>query len=95
MEIEKELVLKLLTDLGFPVFITLISVYIVFLTLKFILSDVVIIINKIMVLIGQLKTELKSIESDIAILDILITGALGVKIDLTKFTNKINHKDEH
>jgi hypothetical protein len=48
-----------------------------------------------MVLIGQLKTELKSIESDIAILDILITGALGVKIDLTEFTNKINHKDEH
>lgn len=87
---EKEIILKLLSDLGFPVMITMASVYIVFLTLKFILADVLLLIRKILVLIQEIDDKIKDTENDVSMLDILITSALGIKIDLTQYINKLN-----
>lgn len=86
---QEEILLKLLSELGFPIMITLVSVYIAFISLKLILADVLILIKKIRELIQSIDTKVKNIENDISILDILITSAMGVKIDLTQFTNKI------
>lgn len=87
---EKELIIKLLSDLGFPMTITMVSVYIVFLTLKFILARVLSLTNKIFLLIQEIDDKVKDAENDISMLDILITSALGVKIDLTQYVNKLN-----
>lgn len=91
---EKEILVQALSELGFPVLTAIVLLYALFLVLKLILSDVVVMIKKILDLIQTIKSELRLIEHDVAVLDILVTSALGVKIDLSKFVNKINQKDE-
>ncbi len=92
---QEEFLLKMLSDLGFPITITLVSVYAAFLCLKLILSDILITVKKIKEVIISIDNKVKDIENDISISDILITSALGVKLDLTQFTNKISkHTDD-
>lgn len=85
---EKEL-LKILSDLGFPILVSIIFGFGVFIAFKFILMDVIDAVKKIHNIIFMLESKMKSISNDIAVLDILISTALNVKPDFVKLTTKL------
>lgn len=88
---EKEILVRLMSELGFPILITIVSIYLFFLTLKYILNEVKTLIDKIVDVIKQIDKKIEYSEIIISELDYVTSSGLGVKNDLTdiiKLTNK-------
>lgn len=87
---EKEIIVKLMSELGFPILITIVSIYLFFLALKYILNEVKTLINKIVEVNNQIQSNITHIEILLEELDIIISTALGINSDLTDLINLTN-----
>lgn len=87
---EKEILIKLLSDVGYPILLAVLLGVFVFIAFKFILLDVLDTINRIRNIIFLIESKVKGISSDIAVLDVLVSTALDVKPDFSKFANKLD-----
>ena len=87
---EKEILVRLMSELGFPILITIVSIYLFFLTLKYILNEVKTLIDKIVDVIKQIDKKIEYSEIIISELDYVTSSALGVKNDLTDIITLTN-----
>lgn len=87
---EKEILIKLLSDVGYPILLAVLLGLFVFIAFKFILLDVLDTIKRIHNIIYLVESKVKGISNDIAVLDVLVSTALDVKPDFLKLTNKLD-----
>lgn len=87
---EKEIIVELMSELGFPILITIVSFYLFFLALKYILNEVKTLIDKIVEVNNQIQSNISHIEILLEELDIIISTALGINSDLTDLINLTN-----
>ena len=77
-------ILKLITEVGFPIAAALATGYFVFLTLKFILAGVTSNIKGIAGFIGALEKRVANMTHDVIRIDTEISHALGLRPDLDR-----------
>ena len=75
---------KLVGEVGFPIAAAIAGGYFVFLTLKFILASVTSSVKNLSGIIMALDTRVKTMNSDVIRIDILVSNALGVKPDMDR-----------
>lgn len=79
-------IIKLISEVGFPIAATLVSGYFIYLTIKFILAGVLSSINDIATKIAALDIRVKNIDNDVVRVDLLVSTALGLRPD----TNRVS-----
>ena len=84
---------KLVTDLGFPIAAACACGYFVFLTMKFILANVMSSVKNLSNIITALNTRVKVMNNDIIRIDTLVSNALGVKPDVDRIA-RADGKDD-
>ena len=75
---------KLVGEVGFPIAAAIAGGCFVFLTLKFILASVTSSVKSLSGIIMALDTRVKTMNSDVIRIDILVSNALGVKPDMDR-----------
>ena len=76
--------LFLVTEVGFPIAAAIAAGYFVFLTLKFILSDVTANVKRLSGIITALDNRVKTMNHDVIRIDTLMSSALGLKPDINR-----------
>lgn len=79
-------VIKLISDVGFPIAATLTSGYFIFLTIKFILAGVTSSIQDIAKKISALDNRVRLMNNDVVRVDMIVSTALGLKPDTTRIS---------
>lgn len=85
--------LSLVTDVGFPIAAASGAGYFVFLTLKFILSDVTDSVKRLSGIITMLDNRVKTMNHDVIRIDTLMSSALGVKPDINRIARADGKND--
>jgi archaellum biogenesis ATPase FlaH len=85
--------LKLITDVGFPIAAATAAGYFVFLTLKFILSDVTDSVKRLSGIIIALDNRVKTMNHDVIRIDTLMSSALGLKPDINRIARADGKND--
>lgn len=85
--------LSLVTDVGFPIAAAIAAGYFVFLTLKFILSDVTDSVKRLSGIIIALDNRVKTMNHDVIRIDTLMSSALGVKPDINRIARADGKND--
>jgi archaellum biogenesis ATPase FlaH len=85
--------LSLVTDVGFPIAAAMAAGYFVFLTLKFILSDVTDSVKRLSGIIIALDNRVKTMNHDVIRIDTLMSSALGVKPDINRIARADGKND--
>jgi len=84
---------KIVTDLGFPIAAACACGYFVFLTMKFILANVMSSVKNLSNIITALNIRVKVMNNDIIRIDTLVSNALGVKPDVDRIA-RADGKDD-
>jgi archaellum biogenesis ATPase FlaH len=85
--------LFLVTEVGFPIAAALAAGYFVFLTLKFILSDVTANVKRLSGIITALDNRVKTMNHDVIRIDTLMSSALGLKPDINRIARADGKND--
>jgi len=85
--------LSLVTDVGFPIAAATAAGYFVFLTLKFILSDVTDSVKRLSGIIIALDNRVKTMNHDVIRIDTLMSSALGLKPDINRIARADGKND--
>lgn len=72
---------KLVAEVGFPIAAAIAGGYFVFLTLKFILAGVTSSVKSMAGIITALDNRVKTMNHDVARIDVVVSNALGLKPD--------------
>lgn len=75
---------KLVGEVGFPIAAALAGGYFVFLTLKFILAGVTSSVKGMAGIITALDNRVKTMNHDVARIDVVVSNALGLKPDVDR-----------
>ena len=86
-------ILKFITDVGFPIAASMVSGYLVFLTLKFILAGVTSTVKGMAAVIVTLDNRVKAMNDDIVRIDTIVSTALGLKPDTDRISRTENKDD--
>lgn len=89
----KEL-LKILSDLGYPILVAILFGVGFFWTFKFILSETISSIKRIHNIVFHIESKIKTLTNNIAVLDILVSAALNVKLGFLNLTTKLEKNDD-
>jgi hypothetical protein len=84
---------KLIADVGFPMAAAIGGGYFVFLTLKFILAGVTSSVNGMKGIIVALDNRVKTMNHDIARIDVIVSNALGLKPDVDRIARADGKND--
>lgn len=84
---------KLISDVGFPIASALAGGYLVFLTLKFILSGVQSSIRNLTSIIQSLDNRVRTMNHDIVRIDLMISSALDVQPDIDRIARSDGKND--
>ena len=85
--------LSLVTDVGFPIAAATAAGYFVFLTLRFILSDVTDSVKRLSGIITALDNRVKTMNHDVIRIDTLMSSALNVKPDINRIARADGKND--
>tara|TARA_B100000780_G_scaffold193279_1_gene136246 strand:- start:866 stop:1144 length:279 start_codon:yes stop_codon:yes gene_type:complete len=85
--------LFLVTEVGFPIAAAMAAGYFVFLTLKFILSDVTSNVKRLSGIITALDNRVKTMNHDVIRIDTLMSSALGLKPDINRIARADGKND--
>ena len=85
--------LSLVTDVGFPIAAATAAGYFVFLTLRFILSDVTDSVKRLSGIITALDNRVKTMNHDVICIDTLMSSALNVKPDINRIARADGKND--
>ena len=85
--------LSLVTEVGFPIAAAIAAGYFVFLTLKFILSDVTANVKRLSGIITALDNRVKAMNHDVIRIDTLMSSALGLKPDINRIARADGKND--
>lgn len=85
--------LSLVTDVGFPIAAATAAGYFVFLTLRFILSDVTDSVKRLSGIITMLDNRVKTMNHDVIRIDTLMSSALNVKPDINRIARADGKND--
>lgn len=85
--------LSLVTDVGFPIAAATAAGYFVFLTLRFILSDVTDSVKRLSGIITSLDNRVKTMNHDVIRIDTLMSSALNVKPDINRIARADGKND--
>jgi archaellum biogenesis ATPase FlaH len=85
--------LSLVTEVGFPIAAAIAAGYFVFLTLKFILSDVTANVKRLSGIITALDNRVKTMNHDVIRIDTLMSSALGLKPDINRIARADGKND--
>lgn len=85
--------LKLVSEVGFPIAAAIASGYFVFLTLKFILAGVTSSVNSIKSIIISLDNRVKTMNHDVIRIDTIVSNALGLKPDVDRIARADGKND--
>jgi|TARA_R110000796_G_scaffold88073_3_gene189601 archaellum biogenesis ATPase FlaH len=85
--------LFLVTEVGFPIAAAIAAGYFVFLTLKFILSDVTANVKRLSGIITALDNRVKTMNHDVIRIDTLMSSALGLKPDINRIARADGKND--
>lgn len=91
---EKDIILKIISELGFPILVALIFGIGIFLAFKFILLDMIDSIKRMHNITHLIEQKIKRISHDIAVLDILVSSALNVKPDFLHLIHKLDKNND-
>ena len=86
--------LFLVTEVGFPIAAAIAAGYFVFLTLKFILSDVTANVKRLSGIITALDNRVKTMNHDVIRIDTLMSSALGLKPDINRIARDDGKNDD-
>lgn len=85
--------LTLVLNVGFPVAAASASGYFVFLTLKFILSGIEVSVTNMAKIITNLDNRVKTMNSDVIRIDVLVSDALGLQPDVDRISRADGKND--
>ena len=86
-------VLTLIADVGFPIAITMVCGFFIFLTIKYILESVVSQVNGIFFIVQGLENRTKTMSHDLVRVDATMCTVLGIRPDLERIA-RANGKED-
>lgn len=86
-------ILKFIGEVGFPIAAAIAGGYFVFLTMKFILASVMSSVKGLTGIIMALDNRVKTMNHDVIRIDILMSGALGVRPDVDRIARSDGKDD--
>lgn len=84
---------KLVAEVGFPIAAAIAGGYFVFLTLKFILAGVTSSVKSMAGIITALDNRVKTMNHDVARIDVIVSNALGLKPDTDRIARADGKND--
>ena len=84
---------KLVAEVGFPIASAIAGGYFVFLTLKFILAGVTGSVRGMAGIITALDNRVKTMNHDVARIDVIVSNALGLKPDVDRIARADGKSD--
>ena len=84
---------KLVAEVGFPIAAAIAGGYFVFLTLKFILAGVTGSVRGMAGIITALDNRVKTMNHDVARIDVIVSNALGLKPDVDRIARADGKND--
>lgn len=84
---------KLVAEVGFPIASAIAGGYFVFLTLKFILAGVTSSVKSMAGIITTLDNRVKTMNHDVARIDVVVSNALGLKPDTDRIARADGKSD--
>jgi hypothetical protein len=84
---------KLVAEVGFPIAAAIAGGYFVFLTLKFILAGVTGSVRGMAGIITALDNRVKTMNHDVARIDVIVSNALGLKPDVDRIARADGKSD--
>ena len=83
----------LISEVGFPIAITLVSGFFIFLTIKYLLDSVIGQINGLYNIIDALDNRVKTMNHDITRIDATMCSVLGIRPDLDRISRADGKED--
>jgi len=83
----------LISEVGFPIAITLVSGFFIFLTIKYLLDSVIGQINGLYNIIDSLDNRVKTMNHDIIRIDATMCSVLGIRPDLDRISRADGKED--
>tara|TARA_B100000212_G_scaffold341182_1_gene323653 strand:+ start:4076 stop:4357 length:282 start_codon:yes stop_codon:yes gene_type:complete len=83
----------LISEVGFPIAITLVSGFFIFLTIKYLLDSVIGQINGLYNIIDALDNRVKTMNHDIIRIDATMCSVLGIRPDLDRISRADGKED--
>jgi archaellum biogenesis ATPase FlaH len=93
VEVVLESILKLISEVGFPIAASLASGYFIFLTMRFILDGVMSSVSRMNGIISALDNRVKTMNHDVIRIDTQMSAALGVQPDLSRIARSDGKED--
>ena len=88
-----ESILKLISEVGFPIAASLASGYFIFLTMRFILDGVMSSVSRMNGIISALDNRVKTMNHDVVRIDTIVSNALGLKPDVDRIARADGKND--
>ncbi len=86
-------IIRIIGEVGFPIAITLVCGFFIFLTIKYILESVVSQVNGIYVIVSGLDNRTKTMSHDLIRVDATMCTVLGIRPDLERIA-RANGKED-